>query len=314
MWETCTDLLVGLPKMSAADRELSALLRRSHKTTRPVVSTSRNALAGWTVDGGTHPAFDSAIGVYTAPRDALYAVFVQVLPCDGSAAVARDLSALVRPRTSVDYVLHVVAPLPAGEEDADVVAEELFDVGARSYGEVLHLAKGTKLAVLSMPSAGNGDSLRFKIDIVQRKRKRQAVLEMSAREQKKAEKKKKRAARAAGVGIIAQSHAAVPDFVANTGNPDALQYIAVSKQERNGAGNDADDHDPTLKRRRSESGSDIYEGPIDTSNPGNNAVDDIDDDVNDDEWSAGFSSDESGREDEKQGVGRIAKKLRTAGA
>jgi hypothetical protein len=301
--------------MSAADRELSALHRRSHKATRPVVSTSRNALAGWTVDGGTHPAFDCASGVYTAPRDALYAVFVQVLPCDGSAAVARDLSALVRPRTSVDYVLHVVAPLRAGEEDADVVAEELFDVGARSYGEVLHLAKGTKISVLSMPSARNGDSLRFKIDIVQRKRKRQAVLEMSAREQKKAEKKKKRAARAAGVGVIAQSDAVVPDFVANAGNPDALQDSdAVSKQERSCADNDGEDLVPTLKRGRSESGSDFHEGRVDMSNPCIDVVEDIDGDVNDDEWSAGFSSDESGREDEKQGVGRIAKKLRTAGA
>jgi hypothetical protein len=276
--------------MLGADRELSALHRRSSAKSAPAVSSSRNALQNWTVDGSSHPAFDAASGIYISPRDGLYAVCVQVLPCDGTATVARDVSLLVRPRTSVDYVLQVVAPLVG---DEDFIAEELFDVGARSYGEVLHLQKGTRLAVLVMPRAGYGDSLRFKVDLVQRKRKRNTEPELSEKEIKKLEKQKKKAERAAAAAASADAYVATDGKaelpVANI--PDLTKEASTKNgQAEQSSGSDL----VAPKRTRSASG-------------------DVEDDDNDDSWSAGFSSDDSGNEDEKVGVGRMAKKLRTAG-
>jgi hypothetical protein len=288
--------------------EFSAFHRASHTGTDFSGTKEKASIEGWEVDGGKHPAFDDASGVYTILRDGLYAVYVQVLPSDGRAHVAREVLSV--PRTSVQYVLRVAEPRKSSTEghinDEDAVEDEYLDVGERSFGEVLHLRAGSGLSLWAMPSARR-DSLRIKIDILMRKRKRSPEPELSTRELKKLERKRKRAN-----GVLALN------------GTDALkghQRAATERKEDDtgNRGRDVAAHGPVFDPSTSaaadqESGANLT-GSREIEDNKTEANEDDDEDENDDEWSAEFSSDDSAvdGDDDKGGVGRIAKKLRSSG-
>lgn len=138
-------------------------------------------------EGDDHACF--ADGVYTVPRDGLYAVTVSVHASDsigekkkgGKKAVG---SKRKRGRTEVEYAVRV-------EEDQSV---EVMDVGSSSFGEVLHLAKGAKVAIVGC-DVGEG-KVEWAVQRVMRKRKKVGVEEeVSERELKKRAKKKRKLAR-----------------------------------------------------------------------------------------------------------------------
>lgn len=133
--------------------------------------TEPSLLGPWESNEESRSSFNSADGVFTVARDGLYAITVQILPSKEQSQASRGKGLGKRKR--VDYVLRVEEPATKSADDDDVIVEEIFDVGAKSFGEVLHLSQGTTLAVMAMPEAGN-HSLRFGVDIVQRKRKRPA--------------------------------------------------------------------------------------------------------------------------------------------
>jgi hypothetical protein len=161
------------------------------------LDTSGAVIRRWELPAGPHPAFVN--GTYCVPRDGLYAVYVRVTPISGDtgASVCEGGSGRGRKRKRAearDNVDHVVR---VEEEGADgEVGLELMDVGAASFGEVLHLRKGACVAVLAMPT-GKAAEVQFKVELIMRKRKavRSAEKEedgLSARELKKRAKKKKR--------------------------------------------------------------------------------------------------------------------------
>jgi hypothetical protein len=288
--------------------EFSAFHRASHTGTDFSGAKEKTSIEGWEVDGGKHPAFDDASGVYTIQRDGLYAVYVQVLPSDGRAHVAREVLSV--PRTSVQYVLRVAESRKSSTEgpinDEDAVEDEYLDVGERSFGEVLHLRAGGRLSLWAMPSARR-DSLRIKIDILMRKRKRSPEPELSARELKTLERKRKRAN-----GVLALN---------GTDATKGHQRAATESKEHDtgNRGSDVAADGPVLGPSASPA-ADQVSGAIVTGSRENEdnkteGYEDDDEDENDDEWSAEFSSDDSAvdGDDDKGGVGRIAKKLRSSG-
>jgi hypothetical protein len=288
--------------------EFSAFHRASHTGSGVSEAKGKTAIKGWEFDGGKHPAFDAASGVYTIQRDGLYAVYVQVLPSDGRAHVAREVLSV--PRTSVQYVLRVSERRKNSTgghvDDEDAVEDEYLDVGERSFGEVLHLRAGSELSLWAMPSARR-DSLRLKVDILMRKRKRSPEPELSARELKKLERKRKRAS---GVSAV------------NGNDPNKGHQRAATESkadDTSDSGSDVAAHgwgfDPVTSAASDQESGAIVTGSRENDEIKTEGNEDDNEDDNDDEWSAEFSSDDSALEgdDDKGGVGRIAKKLRSSG-
>lgn len=184
--ETCEiDSLSPLLATRMRAIQLSAFYRAKRRTQQDEPSL----IGPWEVNGPTHSAFDKTNGTFTVPRDGLYAISVQILPSDGRAPVSGDL--LRHHRNQVCYVLRVVEPPENSRAGDDIVAEEIYDIGTRSFGEIMHLSKLATLAVMAMPGA-KGDSLRFSVEIVQRKRKRTADFNVSSKTEQEVEDDEKR--------------------------------------------------------------------------------------------------------------------------
>lgn len=190
----CPDLLAravrggGTPASSASDD----------------LDVAGSVLRTWTVPAGAHPTFSD--GVFTAPRDALYAVYVRVTTKGGDGV--GDTNGKAEPvsrkrkrtpsvaRTHVHYVLRIEEET-GSEKDEDRVGVELMDVGSASFGEVLHLRKGARVMVLAMTPGTLGE-VEFKVELVMRKRKPVLSADdleeqgLSAKELKKRAKKKRR--------------------------------------------------------------------------------------------------------------------------
>lgn len=250
-----------------------------------------SALRTWTLPAGPHPAF--ADGVYTAPRDALYAVYVRVTPSssDGDAKAIgvagptskkRKRTPLVA-RTHVQYVLRVAEGSGGGgggradgsDEMEEAISVELMDVGAASFGEVLHLRKDARLTVLAMMPGALGE-VELKVELVMRKRKPVASADdleeqgLSARELKKRAKKKRRMERKQ----IEQSGAGEES---GKGGKDAkgVRSDAVDDVEQKDAAGIGDE--AALEAEEGKISSDGDEG----------------EEASDEDWEGGFSSDGS---------------------
>lgn len=148
-----------------------------------------SVLRAWDVPAGAHPAFSD--GTYTILRDGLYAVYVRVSGGDGEAAVAKRPRKRKRVRTHVEFVVRVE------EEAGGEAGVELMDVGRESFGEVLHLGKGARVAVMRM-EVGAAAEVEFKVELVMRKRKlvlrgvEAEEADLSTKELKKRAKKRRR--------------------------------------------------------------------------------------------------------------------------
>lgn len=169
--------------------ELSALYIPPRTALKP--RTEKSVLEKWVVEpreSPPHPCFDAATGVYTVGVDGLYSVIVQVIPTGGGANAA-DAG---RRRKKVDYAVRLRDAAEGAVGDGDGVESEFLDVGQASFGEVLHLRARSSVSVYMMPTCDGTDSIRLKVDIVQRKRKRDPEPELSKKELKQRRKKAKR--------------------------------------------------------------------------------------------------------------------------
>lgn len=159
---------------------------------RPHAVKQSADLIGWDVetehqeDG--HPCFDDACGEYKVCLDGLYTVVVELIPI-GSANVENQSHR----RLSVDYVVRIQEPPEEGISPDDVVESEYKDVGSVNFAEMIHLKEGTRISCMQMPSSRGTECVRFKIELLQRKRKRARAPEVSKKELKKRKKLKRKA-------------------------------------------------------------------------------------------------------------------------
>lgn len=164
----------------------------------PPTSAKRMAkpqvLTNWHVDGAEgqtkHAHFDEADGVFRVPRDGLYSIVVEVIPTDGTANVSDALSR----RKEVSYAVRIEEPpIPAnddGDGDNDGITTEFLDVGPVSFGELIHMKTGARLSIQGL--AARRESIRLKVELVQRKRKRARSPELTKKELKKMKKKNRK--------------------------------------------------------------------------------------------------------------------------
>lgn len=172
--------------------DLSALYRPS-PADRKGSKSSTQVLSNWHIDdsqgsekSAEHSNFNAGKGELTTPNDGLYSVVVELIPTDGGANVSGALSR----RKEVAYIVRVEEPPAENADDSDDEAEgiKFLDVGPMSFGEVMHLRAGTKISVCMLPNVVSRESVRIKIEIVQRKRKRGEDRELSKKERKKRKK------------------------------------------------------------------------------------------------------------------------------
>lgn len=163
--------------------DVSALYKPRH-----IHLPERTTLLGWEIDSDTfppdnptHPCFDSESGVYTVPNDGLYLINVQLIPIG-----APNLYSDRHTRKSVVYAVCLHTP-----SATDEIESRFLDVGSFSFGQIEHLAKGTRVSCIRFPSGLPNDCVRFRVELVIRKRRREEV-EISKKELKKRRKKKKK--------------------------------------------------------------------------------------------------------------------------
>lgn len=162
----------------------SALYRPPRHPTEPL--PEKAVLHDWTVE--TDPQFpladplahfSSATGEYVIPIDGLYTLVVQLIPINGA-----PIASAARRRERVHYALRLTSPPCPASDQTDTVDATFLDVGSTNFGELVHLKCGTRIACLQMPGGTNTESVRMKIELIQRKRKR-AKPQLTRKEVKK---------------------------------------------------------------------------------------------------------------------------------
>lgn len=169
---------MGLPDFHAAHHAGAAASSPAASSASSDLGLGDGIVRAW--EGDDHACFTD--GVYTVPRDGLYAVTVSVQSSDSKGEKKSEKKAgkkRKRGRSEVEYAVRV-------EEDESV---EVMDVGSTSFGEVLHLAKGARVAIVGC-DAGEG-KVEWGVQRVMRKRK-VVVEEVSERELMKRAKKKRK--------------------------------------------------------------------------------------------------------------------------
>lgn len=150
----------------------SALYLPPCNSTEPLLHKS--VLIDWTVE--TDPQFPLAdpsgnfsptTGEYTIPIDGLYTLIVQLIPINGA-----PIASAAKHRQNVHYALRLISPPNSSSDQADYVDATYLDVGSTNFGELIHLKAGTRVACLYMPGARKTESVRMKIELIQRKLKR----------------------------------------------------------------------------------------------------------------------------------------------
>lgn len=190
--------------LSVLNRPPSAAAKR---TAKPQVLTNwhvDDALAG--EEGGKHADFDEQNGVFVVPRDGLYSIVVEVIPTDGSANVSDALSR----RKEVSYAVRIDEPPNDDEDDEgdyDDITTDFRDVGPVSFGELIHMKTGTRVSIQGLLAARR-ESIRLKIELVQRKRKRARSPELSKKELKKLKKQQKKRRRESSSTAASESDTA----------------------------------------------------------------------------------------------------------
>lgn len=181
-------------------KDLSALFRPLARDWKNVANDMK-VLTDWEIDGDpTHPFFDTTSGVFKVPTGGLYCVVVELIPTDGGANVE---GALHR-RKTVAYVLRVEDP-QVGDTPHST---NFLDVGPSSFGEMMRLREGAILSVCMMPEIQCRESVRIKIDLVQRKRQREndEDEEVTEKERKKRTKKRRKERAKSKLGTSAVKH------------------------------------------------------------------------------------------------------------
>jgi len=174
--------------------ELLSVLNRPVGGTTAKRTGKPQVLTNWHVDdalggggkGGKHENFDESHGIFLVPRDGLYSIVVEVIPTDGGANVSDALSR----RKEVSYAVRIEEPPNEEDEDDNDLTTEFRDVGPVSFGELIHLKSGARLSIQGL--APRRESIRLKIELIQRKRKRAREPELSKKELKKLKKKQKK--------------------------------------------------------------------------------------------------------------------------
>lgn len=153
-------------------------------------------LVGWKVELDlplpAHPCFDHRTGVYLVDKEGLYSVVVQLIPIGGPLLMSHHVLA----RTTVEYVLRIEEPPVEGVDEDEIVDADFRDVGPHNFAEMLHLKQGARLTCIRMPSGVGTECVRFKVQLLQRKRKR-ATSPILTKKQLKKRKMNRRKAQAA---------------------------------------------------------------------------------------------------------------------
>lgn len=253
----------------------SALYRPACNSTEPLLEKS--VLLDWTVE--TDPQFPLAdpslnfspsTGEYIIPIDGLYTLIVQLIPINGA-----PIASAARRRQHVHYALRLISPPEHTSDQADLVDATYLDVGSTNFGELIHLKAGTRVACLHMPGARNTESVRIKVELIQRKLKRSKPQLTRKQAKKRRNQSRKRSA------TVAMSNSGSPKLVPEPSFFPSIVSPPVSTEDDD----DIDDND--------------YDSWSDS-------------DSND--WESGFESDSTADElpYSNRNVRRLAKRFRAA--
>ncbi|CAN8061500.1 unnamed protein product [Agarophyton chilense] len=157
----------------------------------PPPSADKIIITGWElerspIEDNTHPCFSPALGLYTVPVDGLYQIVVEVIPLGGPAIANAN-----NHREVVPYAICLQEP-PSEQEDQ--ILRRYHDIGNK-FAKVEHIKKGTQITCVRMPNIPGDECLRFKVEIVIRKRKREEK-ELTKKEKKKRNKRQRKQAMA----------------------------------------------------------------------------------------------------------------------
>lgn len=108
-----------------------------------------------------HECFDPAEGIYTIRSDGYYTIKVEYIPIGGT-----PLSFTARNRQQVSYAVRIQSP---DDEETD---DEFVDIGTRNYHQMHHLKTNTSISCVRMTTHRPPESLRLKVEMVFRKKKR----------------------------------------------------------------------------------------------------------------------------------------------
>lgn len=108
-----------------------------------------------------HECFDPIQGVYTVRSDGIYSIKVEYIPIGGA-----RLSFTARKRQQVSYAVRIQSP---GDEETD---DEFVDIGPTNYYQTHHLKTNTCISCVRMTTHRPPESLRLKVEMVFRKKKR----------------------------------------------------------------------------------------------------------------------------------------------
>ncbi|PXF39592.1 hypothetical protein BWQ96_10711 [Gracilariopsis chorda] len=137
-------------------------------TNPPPPSAEKTVVKGWAierdiVEDNTHPCFDHGSASYTVPADGLYKIVVELIPLGGP-AIFNDNNQ----RQIVPYSLCLQEP---PNELDDQIIRRYHDIGNK-LAKVEHIKAGTTISCIRMPNVPGDECIRFKVEIILRKRKR----------------------------------------------------------------------------------------------------------------------------------------------
>ncbi|PXF39722.1 hypothetical protein BWQ96_10576 [Gracilariopsis chorda] len=137
-------------------------------TNPPPPSAEKTVVKGWEierdiVEDNTHPCFDHGSASYTVPADGLYKIVVELIPLGGP-AIFNDNNQ----RQIVPYSLCLQEP---PNELDDQIIRRYHDIGNK-LAKVEHIKAGTTISCIRMPNVPGDECIRFKVEIILRKRKR----------------------------------------------------------------------------------------------------------------------------------------------
>lgn len=277
-------------------------------------SKEKTVLIEWTVESDPQfpeadPSanFSASTGEYVIPMDGLYTIVAQVIPINGA-----PIASAASRRKKVDYALRLAT---TEENCADEVGEvgevsaTFHDIGCTNFGEMIHLKQGTRIACLKMPEAIGRDSVRLKVELVQRKRKRNKPQLTRKQVKKHRNQSRKRSGASCSSTVTSLSatctfkHSSCPVVSASL-RDGVYGYRNVRNSYRSGVMNNLVDYNA--------SGS----GNADVDADENDDDDDDDDSSSgsdSSDWESGFESDSTFDQlpHSDRGVRRLAKRFKT---
>ncbi|PXF49557.1 hypothetical protein BWQ96_00627 [Gracilariopsis chorda] len=157
-------------------------------TNPPPPSAETAVVKGWTIERDTiennsHPCFDPVSASYIVPVDGLYKIVVELIPLGGPAIVNDN-----NRRQIVPYALCLQEP-PTQLDDQ--ILRRYHDIGNK-FAKVEHIKAGTTITCIRMPNVPGDECIRFKVEIILRKRKREER-ELTKKEKKRNKRQRRQA-------------------------------------------------------------------------------------------------------------------------